>query len=75
MLGGERFVERIRQYVSRLTPEHPRYERREVRPGVDDVLREVAHVYQVAVENLVRGGRGQARRGEKSRDVSGQAVV
>ncbi len=66
VLGGERFVERIRQHVRRLTPEHPRYERKEVRPGVDDVLREVARVYQVAVENLVRGGRGQASEARKA---------
>ncbi len=66
VLGGARFVERIRQHVRRLTPEHPRYERREVRPGVDDVLRGVARVYQVAVENLVCGGRGQASEARKA---------
>jgi hypothetical protein len=75
VLGGERFVERIRQHVSRLTPEHPRYERREVRPGVNEVLRDGGQGVSGCCGGSGSRGQRTGRRSEESSDVSGKAVV
>lgn len=59
VLGDEDFRERIIERPSRVDREHPRYERVAVRPSVDTVLRIVAAVYGVAVQDLLEGKRGK----------------
>ena len=65
VLGKETFRERIRKRLNKIDREHPRYERVEVRPTVERVLKQVGKEYEVSVEDLLRGRRGvhnEARR-------------
>jgi REP element-mobilizing transposase RayT len=59
VLGSEEFHERVRQESIRVDREHPRYERAAVRPTVDQVLRTLAKMYGVTVDDLLNGRRGR----------------
>jgi putative transposase len=65
VLGGGEFVERIRGAVTRLAQEHPRYERRGLQPGVDQVIRKVARMYTMAEREIVKGVRGRENQARK----------
>lgn len=65
LLGREVFREQIQRRLSRIDREHPRYERVELRPTAERVLKQVAEVYEGHVGDLLRGRRGinnEARR-------------
>jgi len=65
VLGGEKFLDRVRGRVGGLTKEHPRHERvkMEVRP--EEVLDRVARYYRLEVEQLLRRGRGKQSEARK----------
>lgn len=59
VLGSEEFHKRVRQESIRVDREHPRYERAAVRPAVDQVLRTLAKMYGLKVDDLLNGRRGR----------------
>jgi REP element-mobilizing transposase RayT len=59
VLGGEQFVERIRGTGAKLGREHPRYARRGLQPGAEQVIEAVARWFSVAKEEILRGVRGK----------------
>ncbi|MBI2985706.1 MAG: transposase [Deltaproteobacteria bacterium] len=65
LLGGERFRERFRGRLGKLSREHPRHEKVGVRPSVDRVMSETAEVYGTDVGALVKCGRGKEREARK----------
>ncbi|MFQ5851003.1 MAG: transposase [Candidatus Binatia bacterium] len=65
ILGGKRFLERIRGRLDKVTREHPRHERVRVRPTVDRVLGIVGEVYETKVEDFIKGGRGRESEARK----------
>ena len=65
VLGGKRFIERIRTNLRRLSSEYPRDERRKVRPRVESVLAAVAKAYATATEALLWERRGKENEGRK----------
>ncbi len=58
VLGREGFRERLLRRVRQLSREHPRHERRVVRPSAEKVLARVARTYGVKVSDVRRGRRG-----------------
>ena len=65
VLGGEQFRERLLEKPVRVEREHPRHERAAVRPTVEKVLTTLAEIYDVKVEDLLRGQRGKNNEGRK----------
>ena len=65
VLGGEEFRERVIEKPLRMDQEHPRHERAVVRPSVDKVLKALAKVYGVKVENLLTAKRGKENEARK----------
>ena len=65
VLGGEKFLDRVRGWVGRLTREHPRHERVKVEVRPEEVLDRVARYYRVGVEELLRGRRGKQSEARK----------
>jgi REP element-mobilizing transposase RayT len=65
VLGGEQFRERLLEKPVRVEREHPRHERAAVRPTVEKVLTTLAEIYDVRVEDLLRGQRGKNNEGRK----------
>src|SRR5574341_1771622 len=65
ILGGEQFLERVRQPVRAVTKEHPRYERNVVQAGPERVIGEVARQYKVTREEILRGKRGRENQARK----------
>ena len=59
VLGDEEFRERVIEKPLRVDREHPRHERAAVRPSVDKVLRALAKIYGVRVEDLLTAKRGK----------------
>ena len=59
MLGDESFRERLLEKPVRVEREHPRHERVAIRPSVDKVLTTLAQIYEVRVDDLLRGQRGK----------------
>jgi hypothetical protein len=59
VLGDERFREWLLEKPVRVEREHPRYERVALRPSVEKVLATLARIYEVRVEDLLRGKRGK----------------
>lgn len=58
VLGTEMFRERLRRRARRIDREHPRYERRPLRPTMEAVVQQVAASYGVAASGLLCGRRG-----------------
>jgi putative transposase len=58
VLGAEPFRERLRRRLHRIDREHPRHERRPLRPTMEEVLQHVAEAYGVEAGELLRGRRG-----------------
>lgn len=65
VLGGEKFLDRVRGRVGRLTREHPRHERVKIEARPGEVLDRVARYYRLEVEELLRGGRGKQSQARK----------
>lgn len=65
VLGGEQFRERLLEKPVRVEREHPRHERAAVRPTVEKILTTLAEIYDVRVEDLLRGQRGKNNEGRK----------
>ena len=65
MLGSETFLARVRQRGKPASREHPRYERRVVRPEPERVIQEVMGQYKVRREEIFRGVRGQQNEARK----------
>lgn len=65
VLGDEEFRERLLEKPLRVEREHPRHERAAVRPSVDKVLTTLAKIYEVKVEDLMRGKRGKDNEARK----------
>jgi REP element-mobilizing transposase RayT len=66
VLGEEPFVEWVREHLERLTTrEHPRYERARMQAAPEQVVRAVARLYKVEVEQLMRGGEGTENEARK----------
>jgi len=65
VLGDEEFRERLNEKPLRVGREHPRHERALVRPSVDKVLRVLAGVYGVKVEDLMKAKRGKDNEARK----------
>jgi len=65
VLGREAFCDRIRGQVRRMDREHPRYERKGLRPSVERVLKGVAAAYGVDAEGSLRGQRGVSNEARK----------
>jgi putative transposase len=65
VMGGEQFVEQIRGAVAKPAREHPRYERRRLQPGTEQVIEEVARVFSVARGEILRGVRGRENEARK----------
>ena len=59
VLGDEEFRKGLIEKPIRIDREHPRYQRAEVRPSVDQVLNAPAKTYRLKVEDLVNGKRGK----------------
>jgi REP element-mobilizing transposase RayT len=65
VLGGERFVERIRKPITQLGREYPRYQRRGVQASAQDAIRRVAEVYRVSRDEVLQGVRGKENEARK----------
>ena len=65
VLGGEPFVERIRESRGRLAKEYPRYQRRAVQCSPERVIGKVAEMYRIAKEQIIRGVRGKENEARK----------
>lgn len=64
ILGSETFIERVRrQGVA--AREHPRYERRIIEVGPNQIVAEVVRQYKVAPEEIFRGVRGKENEARK----------
>jgi REP element-mobilizing transposase RayT len=59
VLGDEQFRERLLETPVRVEREHPRHERVAIRPSVEKVLPTLVQLYDVRVEDLLRGKRGK----------------
>jgi len=59
ILGGEDFINWLKEGGFSLSGEHVGYETGPLRPPVSSVIREVAKVYKVSEEALFRGQRGK----------------
>lgn len=59
ILGGERFRAWVRRKVQTFDREHPRYQRRVVRPPEAAIIAAVAKEYGVPIANVQRGRRGR----------------
>jgi len=65
VLGDEKFRERLIEKPLRVDREHPRHERAAVRPSVDKVLKALAKIYGVKVEELLTAKRGKENEARK----------
>ncbi|MGH9425329.1 MAG: helix-turn-helix domain-containing protein, partial [Terriglobia bacterium] len=65
VLGDEEFRERVIEKPLRVDREHPRHERLAVRPSVDKVLKALAKIYGVKVEDLLTAKRGKENEARK----------
>ena len=65
VLGGEEFIERVRQPGAPVAREYARYERRVVQAGPEQVIGEVVRQYQVTREQIFRGKRGRENEARK----------
>ncbi len=65
VLGGEEFRERVIEKPLRMDREHPRHERAAVRPSAGKVLKALARIYGVKVEDLLTGRRGKENEARK----------
>ena len=65
VLGGEQFRERLLEKPVRVEREHPRHEGAAVRPSVEKVLTGLARIYEVKVDDLMRGQRGKDNEARK----------
>jgi putative transposase len=65
IFGTEEFREKVMKLISKVSPEHPRYEKTYVRPSVERVLDVVAESYGVKVDDLLEGVRGRENEARK----------
>ena len=65
VLGGDEFIEKVRGRVGELAREHPRYQRRGVQAGPEQVIRRVAGMYKIGKEDVLRGVRGKENEARK----------
>ena len=65
ILGGEGFIERVRQPAEILAREYPRYERRAVQADPERVMRKIVEQYNVKREEVFRGVRGRENEARK----------
>jgi REP element-mobilizing transposase RayT len=65
VLGGEGFVERIREPTMELGREHPRYERRGLWPNGEQVIGKVAGFYKISKDAVLTGVRGRENKARK----------
>lgn len=65
VLGTDRFEAWVQKKVRRLSPEHPRYVRVQVRPSVQPVLQRVRTVFQVKIATLQTSRRREANDARK----------
>lgn len=65
VLGGEGFREQLMRKLGRMSRENPRYERVGVRPSVERVLKGVAQLYRVKMEDILGGRRGRENEARK----------
>jgi hypothetical protein len=65
ILGGEGFIERVRQPAEKLAREYPRYERRAVQADPERVMRKIVEQYNVKREEVFRGVRGRENEARK----------
>jgi hypothetical protein len=60
VLGEESFVEQAKEHLEKImTREHPRYERARMQACPEQVVRAVARLYRVQVEQVMKGKRGE----------------
>jgi chromosomal replication initiation ATPase DnaA len=65
ILGGEAFIERVKQPATMLAREYPRYERRAVQADPEKVMRKIVEQYNVKREEIFRGVRGRENEARK----------
>ena len=65
ILGGEAFIERVKQPAATPAPEYPRYERRAVQADPERVVRKIVEQYKVKRHEIFQGVR--ARRMKRGR--------
>jgi len=65
VLGTEGFLGWVKDKGQRLSREHPRYKRANVRPSVRQVLQRVATAFEVEVSTVKKGRRGEANQARK----------
>jgi len=65
ILRSEEFREKVMNIIGKVSSEHPRHEKKYVRPSVDKVLTAVAESYGVEVDDMLKGVRGRENEGRK----------
>ena len=65
ILGGEAFIEGVKQPAATLAREYPRYERRAVEADPERVIRKIVQQYTVKREEIFRGVRGRENEARK----------
>lgn len=65
ILGGEAFIERVKQPAATPAPEYPRYERRAVQADPERVVRKIVEQYKVKGEEIFCGVRGRDNEARK----------
>jgi Bacterial dnaA protein helix-turn-helix len=65
VLGGERFIEKVRGHIGKVAREHPRYERAKLEIGPQEIIRTVARMYKIEEGEVLRGNRGRENEARK----------
>jgi putative transposase len=65
ILGSEKFAEKVREKITRPPREHPRHQRRVVRPSVERVIKMVSREYGISEANILTGRRGRLNEARK----------
>lgn len=65
ILGGEAFIERVKQPATALAREYPRYERQAVQADPERVVRKIVEHYRIRREEIFRGVRGRENEARK----------
>jgi hypothetical protein len=65
ILGGEAFIEAVKQPAATLAREYPRYERRAVQVDLERVVRKIVEQYNVKREEIFRSVRGRENEARK----------
>lgn len=65
ILGSEEFREKVMKVIGKVSSEHPRHEKKYVRPSVNKVLTAVAGTYGVDVNDMLKSVRGRENEARK----------